>query len=59
MGGEVAAPAADLGLPALVDAYRRVIAALRDDRLDLERAAAAARLNDADALAAMIREETP
>lgn len=52
-------PAADLGLPALVDAYRRVIAALRDDRLDLERAAAAARLNDADALAAMIREETP
>ncbi|MBL8943003.1 MAG: NAD(P)H-dependent oxidoreductase [Myxococcales bacterium] len=52
-------PAADLGLPALVDAYRRVIAALRDDRLDLERAARAARLNDADALAAMIREETP
>lgn len=52
-------PAADLGLPALVDAYRRVIAALRDDRLDLERAARVARLNDADGLAAMIREETP
>jgi glutathione-regulated potassium-efflux system ancillary protein KefG len=52
-------PAADLGLPELVDAYRRVITALRDDRLDLERAARAARLNDADVLAAMIREETP
>lgn len=52
-------PAADLGLPELVDAYRRVIAALRDDRLDLERATRAARLNDADVLAASIREETP
>lgn len=52
-------PAADLGLPELVDAYRRVIAALRDDRLDLEGAARAMRLNDADVLAATIREETP
>jgi glutathione-regulated potassium-efflux system ancillary protein KefG len=39
-------PTAELGLDGLQSDYRRIVEALRDDRIDLARAASAERLND-------------
>jgi glutathione-regulated potassium-efflux system ancillary protein KefG len=44
--------ASEIGLDALQEGYRRVVEALRDDRLDIERAAMASLLNDSDAVVA-------
>lgn len=54
--GALASPAA-FGLDAHRDAYRRALEALRDDRLDLDRAARAELLNDD--LGALVTEAAP
>lgn len=41
-------PASEIGLDALQEGYRRVVEALRDDRLDLESTASGRLLNDVD-----------